>query len=115
MKWVNFGGGHHISRADYDVDLLCKLVSDFHDKYGVQVYLEPGEAIALGTGVLVATVDRYRGQRRSGCHPRHLRHLPHARCAGDALPSGHRSAQACRSEHTHTYRLGGPELPGRAT
>ncbi len=56
MKWINFGGGHHITRADYDVELLVETVSRFSEKYGVQVYLEPGEAIALGTGVLVTTV-----------------------------------------------------------
>ncbi|VGO14712.1 Carboxynorspermidine/carboxyspermidine decarboxylase [Pontiella desulfatans] len=56
MEWVNFGGGHHITRADYDIDLLCKLISDFKEKYGVQVILEPGEAVALNAGVLVARV-----------------------------------------------------------
>ena len=56
MKWVNFGGGHHITRPDYDRDLLVRLVTDFRAKWGVQVYLEPGEAVALGTGVLVASV-----------------------------------------------------------
>ncbi|MFO7596454.1 MAG: carboxynorspermidine decarboxylase [Desulfocurvibacter africanus] len=56
MKWLNFGGGHHISRPDYDVDLLVNEVNRIKAKYGLQVYLEPGEAIALDTGVLVATV-----------------------------------------------------------
>ncbi len=56
MSWFNFGGGHHITRADYDVDLLCELVSDFQQRHGVQVYLEPGEAVALNAGVLTATV-----------------------------------------------------------
>ncbi|HET6584343.1 MAG TPA: carboxynorspermidine decarboxylase [Nannocystaceae bacterium] len=56
MKWVNFGGGHHITRADYDVDQLIALVKEFRARWGVDVYLEPGEAIALGTGVLVASV-----------------------------------------------------------
>ncbi|HNX53831.1 MAG TPA: carboxynorspermidine decarboxylase [Pontiellaceae bacterium] len=56
MEWVNFGGGHHITRADYDIDLLCKLINDFKAKYGVQVILEPGEAVALNTGVLITTV-----------------------------------------------------------
>jgi carboxynorspermidine decarboxylase len=56
MEWVNFGGGHHITRPDYDVDRLCRLVSGFRDRYGVQVYLEPGEAVALNAGVLAATV-----------------------------------------------------------
>jgi carboxynorspermidine decarboxylase len=56
MKWVNFGGGHHITRKDYDVDLLIRTINDFKKRYGVQVYLEPGEAVVLNTGVLVATV-----------------------------------------------------------
>ncbi|HSR87797.1 MAG TPA: carboxynorspermidine decarboxylase [Pontiella sp.] len=56
MEWVNFGGGHHITRSDYDVGLLCKLINDFKAKYDVQVILEPGEAVALNTGVLVSTV-----------------------------------------------------------
>ena len=55
-EWVNFGGGHHITREDYDVDMLCRLVNGFKKKYGVQVYLEPGEAVALNTGFLVASV-----------------------------------------------------------
>lgn len=55
-KWVNFGGGHHITRDDYDIDLLCNLISTFKNKYSVEVYLEPGEAIALNTGFLNATV-----------------------------------------------------------
>jgi carboxynorspermidine decarboxylase len=56
MKWVNFGGGHHITRPDYDVELLVRLLRDFRAKWNVPVYLEPGEAVALGTGVLVASV-----------------------------------------------------------
>ena len=56
MDWVNFGGGHHITRDDYDIDLLCGLINDFKKEFGVQVILEPGEAVALNTGVLVSTV-----------------------------------------------------------
>ena len=56
MNWVNFGGGHHITRDGYDVDLLCRLICEFKNKYGVEVYLEPGEAIALDTGFLVSSV-----------------------------------------------------------
>ncbi len=55
-KWVNFGGGHHITRPDYDVALLEKLITDFQKKYHVQVYLEPGEAVALRAGYLVTEV-----------------------------------------------------------
>jgi carboxynorspermidine decarboxylase len=56
MKWLNLGGGHHITREGYDVDALVELVRHFREKYGVEVYLEPGEAIAIGTGVLVGEV-----------------------------------------------------------
>jgi carboxynorspermidine decarboxylase len=56
MQWVNFGGGHHITRGDYDIERLCRVVSAFQKKYDVQVYLEPGEAVALNTGYLVGTV-----------------------------------------------------------
>lgn len=56
MEWVNFGGGHHITRNDYDIDLLCKLINGFKARYGVQVILEPGEAVALNAGVLITTV-----------------------------------------------------------
>ena len=56
MKWINFGGGHHVTRDDYDLELLCKCIEHVRDTYSVQVYLEPGEAVALNAGVLVATV-----------------------------------------------------------
>ncbi|EPO0094518.1 carboxynorspermidine decarboxylase [Campylobacter upsaliensis] len=56
MKWVNFGGGHHITKKGYDVEKLITLCKKFSDKFGVQVYLEPGEAVGWQTGVLVASV-----------------------------------------------------------
>jgi len=56
MKWVNFGGGHHITHPDYDVEGLIERIKRFSDKYQVQVYLEPGEAIAIRSGVLVSEV-----------------------------------------------------------
>ncbi len=56
MKWLNLGGGHHITREDYDVDALIRLVQCIREKYGVTVYLEPGEAIALNAGWLDTTV-----------------------------------------------------------
>jgi carboxynorspermidine decarboxylase len=56
MKWINFGGGHHITKAGYDVDKLIALIKGFKERYGVEVYLEPGEAVGWQTGVLVATV-----------------------------------------------------------
>lgn len=56
MKWLNFGGGHHITRPDYDVEKLISCIMRIQEKYGVQVYLEPGEAVVLNTGFLVSTV-----------------------------------------------------------
>ena len=56
MKWLNMGGGHHISREDYDVDRLIGLIKHMKDTYKVAVYLEPGEAIALNAGYLVTEV-----------------------------------------------------------
>jgi len=56
LQWMNFGGGHHISRPDYDVVRLCRIISSFQERYGLEVYLEPGEAIALHAGMLVVTV-----------------------------------------------------------
>jgi len=58
MKWVNFGGGHHITREGYDLDRLVRIITGFRQRWGqhIQVYLEPGEAIGIGTGVLVGTV-----------------------------------------------------------
>lgn len=58
MKWVNFGGGHHITRKDYDAERLVRILKDFHRRYpNVQVILEPGEAVGWQTGELVATVE----------------------------------------------------------
>ena len=56
MDWVNFGGGHHITRDDYDFDGLCATIDDFKERHGVEVYLEPGEGIVMNAGVLVASV-----------------------------------------------------------
>ncbi len=56
MKWLNLGGGHHITREDYDVEALVALINRIQQQYDVQVYLEPGEAIALNAGWLDTTV-----------------------------------------------------------
>ena len=56
MKWINFGGGHHITREGYDIDLLKRCIMRMQTKYGLKVYIEPGEAIALDAGFLVAEV-----------------------------------------------------------
>lgn len=56
LKYINFGGGHHITKAGYDVDKLIGIIKEFREKYGVDVYLEPGEAVGWQTGVLVSSV-----------------------------------------------------------
>jgi len=66
VQWVNFGGGHHITRPDYDVERLIRVIREFRVRHPVTVYLEPGEAIGLNTGILVATVlDIVQGGGRS--------------------------------------------------
>jgi len=56
LQYINFGGGHHITKEGYDVERLIKIIQDFKAKYDVDVYLEPGEAVGWQTGILVATV-----------------------------------------------------------
>ncbi|MCE5334743.1 MAG: carboxynorspermidine decarboxylase [Desulfobacteraceae bacterium] len=107
MEWVNFGGGHHITRKDYDVDLLCELIERFAGKYGVQVYLEPGEAIALDTGFLVASVVDIidNGMQIAILDTSAAAHMP------DVLEMPYRPGIAGAGdpgEFAFTYRLGGP-------
>ncbi len=106
MTWVNFGGGHHITRDDYDIDLLCELVTRFRERHGVRVYLEPGEAIALNTGFLVASVlDIVQNDGLNAIlDTSATAHMP------DVLEMPYRPAilgAGKRGEHPHTYRLGG--------
>ncbi|MFH0385748.1 carboxynorspermidine decarboxylase [Streptococcus suis] len=56
IKWLNMGGGHHVTREDYDLDLLISSIQYMQEKYGLEVYIEPGEAIALNAGYLVTEV-----------------------------------------------------------
>jgi len=106
MEWVNFGGGHHITRPDYDVEKLCRLINGFKERYGVKVYLEPGEAIALDTGVLVASVldiihndmDIAILDTSAAAHMPDVLEMPYRpKIAGAGNPG----------EHANTYRLGG--------
>ena len=59
MKWINLGGGHHITRDDYDTELLIDCIKRVRDAYGCEVYLEPGEAVVLNAGTLIATGSKY--------------------------------------------------------
>jgi len=106
MKWVNFGGGHHITRPDYDRELLCRIVRDFKQKYKVEVYLEPGEAIALNIGVLVASVLDIvdNGMKIAILDTSAAAHMP------DVLEMPYRPeivGAGKAGELQHTYRLGG--------
>jgi carboxynorspermidine decarboxylase len=106
MRWVNFGGGHHITRPDYDRELLVSIVRGFTERHGVRVYLEPGEAIALGTGVLVASVldilhndmDIAILDTSATAHMPDVLEMPYRPVIVDAGDPGVRK---------HTYRLGG--------
>ena len=107
MKWVNMGGGHHITRADYDVDRLINLLKRFQDKWGVQVYLEPGEAIGWQTGYLQSTVIDIveNGMAIAILDASAAAHMP------DVLEMPYRPAvrgAGQPGEKPYTYRLGGP-------
>lgn len=109
VRWVNFGGGHHISRADYDVERLIRIVRDFMERTGKEVYLEPGEAVALNTGFLVSEVldivDGPAGALATAIlDTSATAHMP------DVLEMPYRPeilGGAAPQEKAHTYRLGG--------
>ncbi|MDJ0957345.1 MAG: carboxynorspermidine decarboxylase [Arenicellales bacterium] len=105
MDWVNFGGGHHITRDDYDTDRLCKLITNFKDRYNVDVFLEPGEAVVLNAGVLVASVLDVLPNNTAVLDVSFTAHMP------DVLEMPYRPdiVDAGRpDEYPYTYRLGGP-------
>ena len=112
MQWVNFGGGHHITREDYQREALIERIKNFSQQYQVQVYLEPGEAIALNAGVLVAEVlDTLHNtlpiailDASATCHMPDVLEMPYRpRITGAAEPQ----------VLPHTYRLGGPSCLSR--
>ena len=106
LQWVNFGGGHHITRAGYDVDALCKAIVDFKQRYSVEVYIEPGEAVALDAGVLVSTVLDVvdNGMRVAVLDTSAEAHMPDVL----AMPYRPEVAGAARpGEKPHTFRLAG--------
>ena len=106
MEWVNFGGGHHITEPGYQVDELIELIRDFSARYQVQVFLEPGEAVAIHTGVLVTEVldlawnDMAQAilDTSATCHMPDILEMPYRPTViGAGLPG----------ELAHNYRLGG--------
>lgn len=114
IKWVNFGGGHHITRADYDVELLIQCICRIQETYQVQVYLEPGEAVALCAGYFAATVMDVRREEfitPSGCKARTAILDGSAAChMPDVLEMPYRPeiiGAGKAGELAYTYRLGG--------
>lgn len=106
MKWINFGGGHHITKPGYDVELLVKLINRIQETYDVKVILEPGEAIALNTGYLVATVLDivHNGMELAIVDSSATCHMP------DTLEMPYRAhiiGSGEANEKKYTYRLGG--------
>ncbi len=106
MKWINFGGGHHITKEGYDVEKLITLIRDFKERYGVEVYLEPGEAVGWQTGVLVATVLDivYNGMNIAILDTSAEAHMP------DTILMPYRAevrGAGKAGEKAHTYRLAG--------
>ena len=106
VKWLNLGGGHHITRPDYDIPLLEKTVRRLQDTYGVQVYLEPGEAVVLNAGELNGTVldivsngiDIAILDTSAACHMPDVLEMPYRPPVLDSGQPG---------EKKYTYRLAG--------
>ena len=103
LKWLNFGGGHHITRSGYDLKLLKKCICQPKDKYDLQIYLEPGEAVALNVGFLAATVLDVRPDGNviidasAACHMPDVLEMPYRpKIVGTGNPG----------EKNFTYRLG---------
>ena len=104
VKWLNLGGGHHITRSDYDIKALVELVRYIRSKYDVEVYLEPGEAIALNAGYLVTEVmDKVKNgmeililDASAACHMPDVLEMPYR----PPLRDGYEA-----NEKAYTYRL----------
>ena len=107
MQWVNFGGGHHITREDYDIERLVRILKYFRTAYDVQVYLEPGEAVVLNAGYLVTRVlDVVKNginiailDASAACHMPDVLEMPYR---PPLMDSGK------PKEKKYTYRLAGP-------
>ncbi|NOE18022.1 carboxynorspermidine decarboxylase [Ruegeria atlantica] len=104
LKWLNFGGGHHITRSDYDRDGLVDFIKAIRAQYGGEVYLEPGEAVALDAGILVGEILDlpHNGMDLAITDISATCHMP------DVIEAPYRPALMDEAETGHTYRLGGP-------
>ncbi len=107
LRWLNFGGGHHITRPGYDIPRLERCIDRIQQRYGLQVYLEPGEAVALNAGILRCTVlDIVENGGKiaildtsAACHMPDVLEMPYRPpLPGSGLPG----------EKAYSYRLGGP-------
>lgn len=107
MKWLNFGGGHHITRKDYDIETLVHCIKHMKETYDLEIYLEPGEAVALDAGYLVTTVldivengmDIAILDTSAACHMPDVLEMPYR----PQIVGGYDA-----KEKPYTYRLGGP-------
>lgn len=137
MKWLNLGGGHHITRPDYDINLLERIILRLRDRYGVTVYLEPGEAVALNAGELVTAVMTFVDNgittavldASAACHMPDVLEMPYRPnvlfLAEDGLPSRAglpgKQAWTCRlagksclaGDVAGEYSFSAPLLPGQ--
>ena len=107
MKWLNFGGGHHITREGYDIALLERRICDMKEKYDLEIFLEPGEAVALNAGVLLTKVEEIVENSiqiaildtSAACHMPDVLEMPYR----PPLQDGYEA-----EEKAYTYRLAGP-------
>jgi len=106
FKWLNFGGGHHITRADYQREELVGFLQDVKDDTGAELYLEPGEAVALDAGILVGTIldSRWNGMPLAITDVSATCHMP------DVIEAPYRPAMLGEEEagQDEPVRLGGP-------
>lgn len=116
MKWVNFGGGHHITRKGYDIERLERCVTRTMERYDVQVYLEPGEAVALNAGELHCNIMDIQPKGDDGiynviltasaaCHMPDVIEMPYT---PPVLTDGLAIHEGEAAEGTNLYRFGGP-------
>ena len=131
LKWINFGGGHHITKAGYNLPLLEQCIRRMQDRYGLKVYLEPGEAIALDAGFLAATVlEVIEGPRRdmpvavldvsAACHMPDVLEMPYRPPLSDSGEAGERKysymlagATCLAGDNIGIFSFDEPLVPGR--
>jgi len=104
VKWVNFGGGHHITKKGYNIELLSRLLSNVRKKYNLQVYIEPGEAIGMNAGFLVSKVEDIvinQGEKTAILNVSFAAHMP------DCLEMPYKPEVIDETEVGHSFTLAG--------